>query len=72
MNGYIKVPEDKIVMLEDISGTSGIFCRRIARRRPATADPPPAIRWIPRRAEETGPDYLARVLSMRVGGTTRG
>eukprot|EP00969_Alexandrium_andersonii_P224983 9936605-Alexandrium_andersonii.AAC.1 len=72
MDGYIKVPEDKICMFEQLSGVSGIFCRCIARRRPANADTPPAIRWIPRRAEETGPDYLARVLSMRVSGTTRG
>eukprot|EP00969_Alexandrium_andersonii_P166514 7358255-Alexandrium_andersonii.AAC.1 len=65
MNGYIKAPEDKISMFEEFSGTSGIFCRRVARGRPAAADPSPAIRWIPRRAEETGPGYLARVLSMR-------
>eukprot|EP00969_Alexandrium_andersonii_P276832 12236547-Alexandrium_andersonii.AAC.1 len=43
MNGYIQVPEGKIAMFEELSGTSGIFCRCIARHRPATADPPPAI-----------------------------
>eukprot|EP00969_Alexandrium_andersonii_P161677 7145698-Alexandrium_andersonii.AAC.1 len=26
MNGYINVPEDKLAMFEELSGTSGIFC----------------------------------------------
>eukprot|EP00969_Alexandrium_andersonii_P344441 15225346-Alexandrium_andersonii.AAC.1 len=43
MNGYIKVPEDKIDAFEQLSGVSGIFCRCIARHRPTSADPPPAV-----------------------------
>eukprot|EP00969_Alexandrium_andersonii_P019720 860539-Alexandrium_andersonii.AAC.1 len=72
MNGYIKVLEDKVALFEEQSGLAGIFCRCIAGRRPTTNDPPPAIRWVPRRAAETGPDYLARVLSMRQSGIAKG
>eukprot|EP00969_Alexandrium_andersonii_P214953 9492715-Alexandrium_andersonii.AAC.1 len=60
VNGYVKVPEDKVAVFEELSGLAGTLCRCIARHRPTTNDPPPAIRWVPRRAEETGPGHLAR------------
>eukprot|EP00969_Alexandrium_andersonii_P330779 14620042-Alexandrium_andersonii.AAC.1 len=39
MNGYMKVPEDKVAQFEELSGVSGIFCRCIARCRSATREP---------------------------------
>eukprot|EP00969_Alexandrium_andersonii_P011118 483034-Alexandrium_andersonii.AAC.1 len=72
MSGFLKVPEAQAPKFEALSGVGGIFVRCVARHRPASEGPPPPIRWVPRRADESHQDYLERVVEMRESGVTKG
>eukprot|EP00969_Alexandrium_andersonii_P240396 10612758-Alexandrium_andersonii.AAC.1 len=72
MSGFLKVPEAQVPKFEALSGVGGIFVRCIARHRSPNEGPPPPIRWIPRRADESSQAYLERVIEMRESGVTKG